>query len=378
MTENMKSQPRMNLKTPMNPSSSHDYTTDKPSSFVTSILSSRIYPKTAFASHSFFATHKHKCSFDVRLGATKLNGTERINTPTEVPVTFNCASALPSWAHSREGSLQTLSSAGMSPEPSLPLAVSSSQQSPPHKLLKSLVISSDLNALLNNSEEDHERYTNPPPSPLYNETNGLPKSLQVTTETGLRSPRSLGSLSSTRFSPSSRSYPSSPHIGTSGSPSSCSSASSNSYASPFASPIRRRIDICGHTPDTSVASLESIVEGEPMLKSLPPPPRPRARKATTGEDVSPKVSKAGLMPLHGSRLGDMTVQAGLKPRPVVKPVVSSSGAMQVSRVVAGQNASATETKILEKFGGKFFLLRISSVLQVLLCTPIFFFGSSCC
>ncbi|KAJ3790017.1 hypothetical protein GGU10DRAFT_10911 [Lentinula aff. detonsa] len=353
MTENMKPQLRMNLKTPMNPGSSHDYTTDKPSSFVTSILSSRIYPKSAFASHSFFATHKHKCSFDVRLGATK-NGTERINTPTQVPVTFNCASALPSWAHSREGSLQPFfpsSSAGMSPKPSLPLAVSSSQQSPPPKLLKSLVISSDLNALLNNSEEDHERYTNPPPSPPFNETNGLPKSLQVTTETGLLSPRSLGSLSSTRFSPSSPSYPSSPHIGTSGSPSSCSSASSNSYASPFASPIRRRIDICGHTPDTSVASLESIVEGEPMLKSLPPPPRPRTRRATTGEDDSSKVSKAGLMPFHGSRLGDMTVQAGLKPRPVVKPVVNSSGAMRVSRVVAGQEASATETKILEKFGG---------------------------
>ncbi|KAJ3993106.1 hypothetical protein F5050DRAFT_779159 [Lentinula boryana] len=353
MTENMKPQLRMNLKTPMSPGLSHNYTTDKPSSSVTSISSSRIYPKSAFAFHSFFATNKHKCTFDVRLGATKLkNGTERINTPTQVPVKFNCASALTSWPHSREGSLQPFfpsSSAGMSPEPSLPLAASSSRQSPPHKLLKSLVISSDLNALLNN-EEDHERYTNPPPSPLFNETISLPKSLRDTTETGLLSPHSLSSLSTTRFSPSSPSYPSSPHIGTSGSHSSCSSASSNSYASPFASPIRRKIDICGHTPDTSVASLESIVEGEPMLKSLPPPPRPRTRRATTGDDASSKVSKAGLMPLHGSRLHDMTVQAGLKPRPVVKPVVNSSAAVRVSRVVVGQDASATETKIWEKFG----------------------------
>ncbi|KAF9075032.1 hypothetical protein BDP27DRAFT_1316362 [Rhodocollybia butyracea] len=139
--------------------------------------------------------------------------------------------------------------------PRVPRAPSAST-SAAHKL-KSLRISPDLDALLKQDElvrlgqeASESLYTNPLPSPIYSQDlANTPKSSH---------------LSIPPLSPYSPLY--------SGMPGS-SSSSTSSYANNWSPPLSRGSVSC-HTPDTSIASLSSMVRGEPMLKSLPPPPRP--------------------------------------------------------------------------------------------------------
>lgn len=196
------------------------------------------------------------------------------------------------------------------------------------------MISSDLNALLNH-EENPERYTNRPPSPLSDEADITPEYSQVAAGTTSRSVHP----SFSRSPPISPSLPScSPTSRPSTSSSPSSSASSNFHTGPFESLIHGGIHTCGHTPDTSLTSLASIVEGadsEPLLKSLPPPPRP-------GNKIKVAGARPGVVP---------GPSASLTSRPVVNPDKDSSAAVhwQISRVLAGENAFATtKTKILDK------------------------------
>ncbi|KAJ3879689.1 hypothetical protein F5051DRAFT_484472 [Lentinula edodes] len=329
MTSTTDSMKLQRMKTLMN---FHNHTSQEPSS---SVKDPKRCTRSTSPSLSFFALRKRKCTIDVEPGAKNTKGDiEMVCTPTQGPAFLKYACISPSQAPSKKDLSPPLFSSSF--PVNMPSPPASSQHSHSRKL-KSLVISSDLNALLN-YEENPERYTNRPPSPLSDEANITPESSQVAAGTTSRSVHP----SFSRSPPISPSLPScSPTSRPSTSSSPSSSASSNFHTGPFGSLIHGGNHTWGHTPDTSLTSLASIVEGadgEPLLKSLPPPPRP-------GNKIVPtKVARArpGVVP---------GPSASLTSRPVVNPDKDSSAAVhwQISRVLAGEDAFATtKTKILDK------------------------------
>ncbi|KAJ4485627.1 hypothetical protein J3R30DRAFT_3440908 [Lentinula aciculospora] len=259
---------KMNLqqmKTLLNSGFFHYNTNEKPSSFVKSPSSpSRTSPQSVSTSLSFFNRHKRKCSFDFGLSGTKTkSSTEIISTPIQVP---EDPATVHSPARSKEDSSQPFF---ISPSPiDISFQHSHSPSALSTRKMKSLVISSNLDALLNH-EDNYEPYTNPPPSPLFDETKITP----ILPSHFPHSPRSQS------FTPSLHS---------------CSPTSR--IESPSSS-------------DTSSASADAIMEGEPLLKSLPLPPRLGKRRFTTSNDrdVSSEMSKTKPEALQGNRLPSLTV-----------------------------------------------------------------------